>query len=136
MTKTNRGCSFVTLKPWDQLKEEHLKSPALGTEIMALNDRIKDAVVFGAPLPPIEELSSTGGFEAFVQYRNGSAYRALAAATNKLVAAAEGRKDQAAVFTSVSASVPQTRLAIDRNKAQRRVWSVDDLFATQKSTLS
>src|SRR3546814_10705944 len=65
MPKTNMGFSFVTLKPWDQRKEEHLKSPALVTEILALNDRIKDGVVFGAPPPPIEGLSSTGGFEAF-----------------------------------------------------------------------
>src|SRR3546814_16005248 len=42
MPKTNMGFSFVTLKPWDQRTEEHLKSPALVTEIMALNDRIKD----------------------------------------------------------------------------------------------
>src|SRR3546814_12941805 len=41
MPKTNMGFSFVTLKPWDQRKEEHLKSPALVAEIMALNDRIK-----------------------------------------------------------------------------------------------
>src|SRR3546814_2117939 len=77
---------------------------------MALNDRIKDAVVFGAPPPPIEGLSSTGGFEAFVQSRNGSDYRALEAATNKLVAAAAGRKELAGVFTSFSAQVPQLRL--------------------------
>src|SRR3546814_878879 len=128
--------SIVTLKPWDQRKEEHLKSPALVTEIMALNDRIKDAVVFGAPPPPIEGLSSTGGFEAFVQSRNGSDYRALEAATNKLVAAAAGRKELAGVFTSFSAQVPQLRLDIDRNQAKLLGVSVDDLFATLQSTFS
>src|SRR3546814_8374718 len=63
--------------------------------------RIKDAVVFGAPPPPIEGLSSTGGFEAFVQSRNGSDYRALEAATNKLVAAAAGRKELAGVLPAL-----------------------------------
>src|SRR3546814_11306777 len=103
---------------------------------MALNDRIKDAVVFGAPPPPIEGLSSTGGFEAFVQSRNGSDYRALEAATNKLVAAAAGRKELAGVFTSFSAQVPQLRLDIDRNQAKLLGVSGDDLFATLQSTFS
>src|SRR3546814_18092914 len=103
MPKTNMGFSFVTLKPWDQRKEEHLKSPALVTEIMALTDRIKDAVVFGAPPPPIEGMSSTGGFAAFVQSRNGSDYRALEATPNKLVAASAGPQNLAAPLPSLKA---------------------------------
>src|SRR3546814_15186717 len=97
---------------------------------MALNDRVKDAVVFGAPPPPIEGLSSTGGFEAFVQSRHGSDYRALEAATNMLVAAAAGRKELAGVFTSFSAQVPQLRLDLARNQAKLLGVSVADLFAT------
>ena len=38
---------------------------ALVGEVNALNATIKDAMVFGAPPPPIEGLSSTGGFEGF-----------------------------------------------------------------------
>src|SRR3546814_20046050 len=102
---------------------------------MAWNDRIKDSVVVGAPPLPIEGLSSTGGCEAFVQSRNGSDYRALEAATNKLVAAAAGRKELAGVFTSFSAQVPQLRLDIYRNQAKLLSSSVDALFATIQSTL-
>src|SRR3546814_8627895 len=103
---------------------------------MALNDRNKDAVVFGAPPPPIEGLSSKGGFEAFDQSRNGSDYRAMKAATNKLVAAAAGRKELAGVITSFSAQVPQIRLDIDRNQAKLLSVSVDDLVAPLQSKFS
>src|SRR3546814_15955013 len=79
------------------------------SDVCSSDLRIKDAVVFGTPPPPIEGLSSTGGFEAFVQSRNGSDYRALEAATNKLVAAAAGRKELAGVFTSFRARSEERR---------------------------
>src|SRR3546814_2599563 len=43
MPKTNMGFSFVTLKPWDQRKEEHLKSPALVTEIDRKSTRLNSS---------------------------------------------------------------------------------------------
>src|SRR3546814_13145790 len=104
------------------------------SDVCSSDLRIKDAVVFGAPPPPIEGLSSAGGFEAFVQSRNGSDYRALEAATNKLVAAAAGRKELAGVFTSISAQVPQLRMDIERNQAKLRGVSVDDLLDARQRT--
>ncbi|MCK9506412.1 MAG: multidrug efflux RND transporter permease subunit [Porticoccaceae bacterium] len=128
------GFSFITFKPWSERRDEALQSPALVNEVMAMDAEIKDALVFGAPPPPIEGLSATGGFEGFVQSRVGSDYQALEAATNKLVAAAAERPEVAGVFTSFSAQVPQLRLDIDREQAKLLGVDIDEIFATLQST--
>src|SRR5690606_24638793 len=101
---------------------------------MAMDADIKDAVVFGAPPPPIEGMSSTGGFEGFVQSRVGSDYQALEAATAGLVAAAAERPEVMGVFTSFSAQVPQIRLDIDREQAKLLGVDIDEVFETLQST--
>ncbi len=128
------GYSFITLKPWSERKAEELGATALVGEVNALNLTIKDAMVFGAPPPPIEGLSSTGGFEGFVQSRVGSDYKALEAATARLVAAAAQRPEVAGVFTSFTAQVPQLRLDIDRDKAKLLGVDIDEIFTTMQAT--
>lgn len=128
------GYSFITLKPWDQRRSDGLGATALVGEVNALNATIKDAMVFGAPPPPIEGLSSTGGFEGFVQSRVGSDYKALEAATAKLVAAAATRPELAGVFSSFTAQVPQIRLEIDRDKAKLLGVDIDEIFTTMQAT--
>ncbi len=134
LPRPGTGVSFITFKPWDQRKDPALQSPAMIGEINALNGTIKDALVFGAAPPPIEGLSATGGFEGFVQSRVGTDYKALEAATAKLVAAAATRPELLGVFTSFSAQVPQLRLDIDREQAKLLGVNIDEVFATLQST--
>ncbi len=134
MPRPNTGIGFIVLKPWNERKSEALKSPALVEKVMALNGPIKDALIFGAPPPPIEGLSATGGFEGFIQSRSGADYKALEAVTAKLVAAAAKRPELAGVFTSFTAQVPQVRLDIDRDKAKLLGVNIDDVFMTLQST--
>jgi hydrophobe/amphiphile efflux-1 (HAE1) family protein len=134
LPRPGTGFSFITLKPWDQRKDEELQSPAIVEQINALNGVIKDALVFGAAPPPIEGLSATGGFEGFVQSRKGDDYKALEAATAKLVAAAAERPEVTGVFTSFSAQVPQVQIDINRTQAKLLGVNVDDIFATLQAT--
>ncbi|MFA5496315.1 MAG: efflux RND transporter permease subunit, partial [Porticoccaceae bacterium] len=134
MPRPGTGFSFITLKPWSERGDDALQSPALVNEVMAMDADIKDAVVFGAPPPPIEGMSSTGGFEGFVQSRVGSDYQALEAATAGLVAAAAERPEVMGVFTSFSAQVPQIRLDIDREQAKLLGVDIDEVFETLQST--
>jgi HAE1 family hydrophobic/amphiphilic exporter-1/multidrug efflux pump len=84
--------------------------------------------------PPIEGLSMTGGFDGFVQSRGGGDYKQLEAAVQKLVAAANQRPELAGVTTSYSASVPQVRIDLDREKAKLLGVNVAEVFETLQST--
>ncbi|MGE4431537.1 MAG: efflux RND transporter permease subunit [Sphingobium sp.] len=134
VARPGAGYSFITLKPWNERKGAALASPALVDEVNALNGEIDDALIFGAPPPPIEGLSSTGGFEAFVQARRSVDYKALEAATARLVAAAAERPELAGVFTSFNAQVPQLRIDVDRDRAKVLGIPLDDIFLTLQST--
>ena len=134
LPRSSSGVSFICFKPWDERKDPSLQSPALIGEIYAFGDTIKDAMTFGFGPPPIEGLSATGGFEAMVQSHNGTDYKALEAATNKLIEAAAKRPEVAGVFTTFSAQVPQVRLDIDRERAKQLGVSIDDVFSTLQST--
>ncbi|MFA5630501.1 MAG: multidrug efflux RND transporter permease subunit [Porticoccaceae bacterium] len=136
MPRPGTGFSFITLKPWSERRAEALQSPALVAQVMAIDAEVKDALVFGAPPPPIEGLSATGGFEGFVQSRVGADYQALESATAQLVAAAAQRPEVAGVFSSFSAQSPQIRLDIDRDQAKLLGVDIDEIFATLQSTFS
>ena len=134
LARPGTGFSFITLKPWDERTEPELQAPALVNEVNALNDTVKDALVFGTPPPPIEGLSATGGFEGFVQSRKGTDYKALEAATARLVAAAAERPEVVGVFTSFTAQVPQIRFNVNREQAKLLGVNIDDVFSTLQST--
>ena len=134
LPRPTTGYTFITLKPWNERHGEALHASTLVGETMALNDQIKDALVFGAPPPPIEGLSATGGFEGFVQSRVGTDYQALEAATARLVAAAATRPELSGVFTSFTAHVPQLRLEVNREQAKLLGVDVNEIFDTLQST--
>jgi hydrophobe/amphiphile efflux-1 (HAE1) family protein len=136
LPRPGAGVAFLTFKPWDERDEDNLKAPAVAAEVTALNAKVPDALIFGAQPPPIEGLSATGGFEGFVQSREGTDYKALEAATQKLIAAAAKRPELQGVFTTFSAQVPQIQLDIDRDQAKLLGVDVDEAYATLQSTFS
>jgi HAE1 family hydrophobic/amphiphilic exporter-1/multidrug efflux pump len=69
-----------------------------------------------------------------VQSRGGGDYKELEAAVQKLVAAASQRPELAGVTTSYSASVPQVRIDLDREKAKLLGVNVAEVFETLQST--
>lgn len=132
--RSNTGVSMISFKAWDERTDPALQAPALLQEVAAYGAGLKDAMVFAASPPPIEGLSATGGFEGVVQMRGSTDYKALEAATTKLVNAAAARPELSGVFTTFSAQVPQLRLEIDRERAKQLGVQVSDIFSTLQST--
>ncbi|MGV8073908.1 MAG: efflux RND transporter permease subunit [Syntrophobacteraceae bacterium] len=132
MPRTSSGYGFVTFKHWDERKGKALQSWSVVEEINGLP--IMDALVYGANPPPVEGLSTVGGFEGFVQSRVGTDYKALEAATAKLVEAAVARPELAGVLTSFTAQVPQVRLTVNREQAKLLGVDVDEVFDILQST--
>jgi len=79
-------------------------------------------------------MSSTGGFEAYLQSRNGATSAELAQQAQKLMMAAAKRPELAGVQTTFSANVPQLNVQLDRDKAKSLGVAVGDVFDAMSST--
>ncbi len=132
--RTNGGVVFVGLKDWSERHGEALSAHSVVQSIFGIGMGVKDAFVFGANPPPIEGLSTTGGFDGFVQARTGTDYAGLEAATMKLVAAAAQRPELANVFSTFTTTVPRVHVEIDRDRARALGVAVDQAFETLQST--
>jgi hydrophobe/amphiphile efflux-1 (HAE1) family protein len=132
--KTNSGVSFVTLKDWalrpDPAQDARNIAPAMG----ALNANFRDGVVIGFNPPPIQGISTTGGFELFLQDRTGGSLENLSQATQRVIAAANQRPELRGVSTTFSTGVPQYRIDVDREKAKAIGVPIADIFTTMQST--
>jgi HAE1 family hydrophobic/amphiphilic exporter-1/multidrug efflux pump len=132
--RSNAGVAFIGLKDWSERTAPGLSAQDVVGAVFGAGMGIKDGFVFALNPPVIEGLSTTGGFEGFVQARGGNDYAALEAAAQRLVAAAATRPELAGVVTTFSAQVPRVLVDVDRDKAKLLGVRIDDLNATLQST--
>jgi multidrug efflux pump len=132
--KTNVGTTFVTLKDWSERQTPDLDARNLPGQLMGMNAGIKDAMVLAFNPPPIQGLSTTGGFELYVQNRTGSDVATLTDATNRIVEAASKRPELTGVRTTFDPNVPQYRLNLDRDKAKALNVPINSVFDAMQAT--
>jgi multidrug efflux pump subunit AcrB len=76
--KTNAGLIWLPLKPWDERTgDDNLSPAAVVNAVFMAGSKVKDAFFFAVEPPPIEGLSTVGGFEAYVQSRGRGTPRDL-----------------------------------------------------------
>lgn len=132
--KTSAATTFVTLKDWSERTTPELDARNLPNVFMGMNAGIKDAMLLFFNPPPIQGLSTTGGFELYVQDRTGSGVASLSGTTAQLVEAAAKRPELTGVRTTFSANVPQYDLKLDREMAKALGVPISSVFATMQST--
>ncbi len=133
--RTNAGVSFITLKPWDERKTPDLSSQAVVKDVFGKGMMgITDGIVLAFNPPPISGMSNTGGFEAYVQNRNGASSTELGEVTQKLIQAASKRPELKGVQSTYSANVPQLFVQLDRAKAKSLNVPINTVFDTMQST--
>jgi HAE1 family hydrophobic/amphiphilic exporter-1/multidrug efflux pump len=132
--RTNTGITWITLKDWSERKSKDMSAASVAGYVRGVGAQIRDALVLVFEPPPIDGLGTTGGFEAFIQSRSGSDYRALEAVAHQFIAAASKRKELANVATTFSASVPQIRMDLDREQTKLLGVKINDVFETLQST--
>jgi multidrug efflux pump len=131
--RSNAGVAFAGLKDWSE-RGKGETAQAMTGQIFGIGMGIKDAFVFSINPPAISGLSTTGGFEGYVQSRVGSDYAALEAAAQKLAGAASQRPELTGVLTTFSAQVPRVKLEVDREKAKILGVSLDEINTALQST--
>jgi multidrug efflux pump len=131
----NAGAIFVGPQPF----EERVKhGPTAGELLAALQVRlqeIREAMIFVIPPPPVQGLGTGGGFKLVVEDRAGQGPRALQAATDAYVAAANADPDVARIFTTYRASSPQFYADVDRVKASKLGIPLQNVFDTLQTYL-
>lgn len=135
VNKTNAGVSFVTLKPWDERKTDPESSFSVVKELLKGGMAIRDGAVLAFNPPPITGMSTTGGFEAYLQTRTGATPAQIEDAVKKVVAEAAKHPDLlSGVSTTYSANVPQIFVELDREKSKSLGVPIDQVFDTMQST--
>ncbi len=112
---------------------KHIPGVNAATMLAAVRRRlagIKDAFVLVINPPAVQGLGSAGGFKLMVEDRDNLGPRALADATNTLVAAANKDPAFAGVFTLYNAGSPSLYADIDREKVEKLGLTPTDVFST------
>jgi multidrug efflux pump len=124
----------VTLKDWDERTTPNLDARNLPGVFIGMNAGIKDAMMLFFNPPPIAGLSTTGGFELYVQDRTGGGVRSLSTATAQLTAAAARRPELAGVRTTFDPNVPQYELQLDREATKALGVPINSVFEAMQAT--
>ncbi len=132
--KSSAGLSFVILNDWDERPSASEDARNMAGTIIGANRDVRDGMVLAFNPPPIQGLSTTGGFESYVQDRTGGNVANLAEQTTRLVEAASKRPELAGVRTTFDASVPQYHVDLDREKAKALNVPINSVFAAMQAT--
>jgi multidrug efflux pump len=132
--KSNAGVSFIMLKDWDERLEVKQSSAELAHSLPMLGSDLLDGQMFAFNPPPIIGLSSTGGFEFFVQNRGGSDFIEMDKQLHAFLALANKQPELSGVNTTFDINTPQYRLTLDREKALSLGVPVADVFSTMQAT--
>jgi HAE1 family hydrophobic/amphiphilic exporter-1 len=136
INQTNTATAFVILEEWHHRTTPELRAPGLSKELQKrVSEQVRDARVVVLQPPPIQGLSSTGGFDFMIEDRGGRGVEAVATVTDRFLDAARKRPELAGVFTSFSTRVPQLKFDVDRVKARRLGVAVSDVFGVLQTNL-
>ena len=133
-TNSYSGVSFIPLQDWSQRPGAALDARNLVDEFEELAADQTDGSVYLFNPPPISGMSTTGGFEGFVQDRHGGNTEEMDSKINQFVDALKKRPELADVKTTFNADVPQYYIDLDRTRARALGVAVNDVFTAMQST--
>jgi HAE1 family hydrophobic/amphiphilic exporter-1/multidrug efflux pump len=133
--RTNSAIKFYVLKDWKERRGDEKSAAAIAQRVMMFaGANINDGQVRAFNPPPIFGLSTTGGFDFYIQSRANPNYKELAGIVGQIMGRAFNDPEVMNVFTVFSANTPQIRLEINRDKAAEMGVSLTQLFEATQST--
>jgi multidrug efflux pump subunit AcrB len=124
------GAMFVMLDEFPERVRKRLSGDVIAARLEAsLREQIPEASVnvFGAP--PLEGLSTAGGFKIMIEDRGDTGLPALQDAAEQVVARGNQTPGLAGLYTSFRANRPWLDLRLDRIKAKTKGVSMSDIWA-------
>lgn len=132
--KNNAGASFITMKHWDQRDLERDSSEAFAERIAAIGDEFPEGTVMAFSPPPIQGISTTGGFEGYLANTQGATAQQLYDIATQVTQAANQHPALMGVRTTLNTNIPRYQADVDRERAKSMGVSIDEIFAAMKST--
>ncbi|MBW1780160.1 MAG: multidrug efflux RND transporter permease subunit [Deltaproteobacteria bacterium] len=129
------AAAFVMLDPWDERKTPALSLDGIMGALMAQTKDINEAVIIPFPPPPIQGLSTTGGFEYELQDLTGGSLVELRDLAEKLIAGGRNQPALTPLSTTFEVNYPQFYVELDRTKAKSLKVSISDIFTTLQTFL-
>jgi len=127
--KTDSALMFARLKPWDERPLEEQSSQMIAKKLMGqFMMTNKNAFVIPVNPPPIMGMSTTGGFEMWIQDRTGSSLHTLNKYTQEIIAKAAQDPRLMSVRTTLNTNTPQYLLTVDREKAKSMNVSIASIY--------
>lgn len=125
---TNNAFIFVSLKPWDE-RTKTAKQLILETNI-AFRNIVSEATAIAFGPPPIEGLGTSAGFTLQLQDRSGNSPQFLDEQAKNFIAEARKRPEIGNIFTLYRSNVPQKKIIIDYDKAEKLQIDLPEITST------
>ena len=131
---TYSAISFIILKDWAERQAKDQSAEALARQFTAIGMSQKEGIAYAFSMPPITGMSTTGGFEGYIQNRAGKTPEQLMAITKRFIEEANKRPELSDVKTTFSVSTPQYQIDLDREKARTLNVSINSIYTVMQST--
>lgn len=140
---TYSGISFIVLNDWDVRKEDSQSADSLSRLFTAMGMGMVpsmpelsnlEGIGYAFSLPPIMGMSTTGGFEGYIQNKAGATPQVLMSKTEEFLAEAAKHPALSNVKTTFSVGTPQYRIDLDREKARALGVAINDVYTVMQST--
>ncbi|RXJ67941.1 hydrophobe/amphiphile efflux-1 family RND transporter [Halarcobacter ebronensis] len=133
--KTDAALMFAMLKPWDERPLASQNAQAIAGQLMGqFFMTSKEAFVIPVNPPPIMGMSTTGGFEMWIQDRTGGDLSTLNGYVQEIVSKAQQDPRITSVRTTLNTNVPQYLLTVDREKARSMGINIASIYSVIQQT--
>jgi The (Largely Gram-negative Bacterial) Hydrophobe/Amphiphile Efflux-1 (HAE1) Family len=132
---SNGALVIVKLKPWDERETRDQHAAAIIRKLYGGMLGIPEAVVMPFNPPALPGMGSVSGFSFMLQARANQTPEELARVADEFIAAASKRAEIGRISTTFSASTPNYRLQVDREKAKKLGVPVNDVLTTLQTFL-
>ena len=140
--KSNYGTFFAALKPWSERKTPESSADAISAKVLGVTMMQPEAVTLGFTPPPISGMSTTGGFEGYIQMRGNGTIYDLESTANAFVAEATSRDENGqpkypaigTLRSLFSTGAPQLYANLDRERCKDMGISISDVFTAMNAT--
>ena len=129
----NNAFVFVSLKPWDE-RTKTAKQLIAETN-QAFRQTITEATTIAFGPPPIDGLGTSAGFTLQLQDRSGNSPQFLDQQAQAFIAEARKRPEIANIFTLYRSNVPQKKIQIDYDKAEKMGIDLSEITSTVSTYL-
>jgi len=128
----NSGIIFVSLKPFEDRRSPKLSGPALRDQLLAAFSVIQEARTIVIMPPPVNGLSTGGGFKLYLEDRANLGAETLYRTTWGIIGQCYATNVLQGVYSTFQINVPQLDANVDRVKAKTEGVPLQNLFETMQ----